>query len=61
MKQFLDIFQNIQQWDAGTCIAASAVVTVFGLLIYYGLQLIPAAVQLYADMAGMRQQNREGE
>jgi len=61
MKQFLDVFQNIQQWDAASYIAASAVVTAFGLLAYLGWQLVPMAVQLYADMASMRQQNREGE
>jgi hypothetical protein len=34
MKQFLDVFQNIQQMDAGAWIAAGAVVTGFGLALY---------------------------
>lgn len=59
MKQFLDHFTTLQQMDAGAWIALSAVVTYFGLLVWAGLQLIPAAVQMYAGMAEMRKQNQE--
>ena len=61
MKQFLDHFTTLQELDAGAWIALSAVVTYGVLMLWAGLQLIPAAVQMYAGMAEMRNQNREGE
>lgn len=61
MKQFLDYFQYMEEMDTAAWIAWSAVATFFGVAGYYGLQLIPKAVELYANLAGMREQNREGE
>lgn len=61
MKQFIDHFTTLQQMDAGAYIALGAVLTWFGMMLWAGLQLIPAAVQMYAGMAEMRKQNREGE
>jgi len=59
MRQFIDYFISLQQWDAGAYFAGLAIIAMLGIGAYAFCWFVQAMMDLYSALAEMRERDRD--